>query len=385
MKELTRILDEARRLRDRGASYALATVVRIDGSAYRRPGARMLVRTDGTFFGTISGGCLEGEVVRRSEHVLATGAPELTVFEVDEDDPFLGFGAGCGGTVYVLLEAVRPGDDASDALTLVEACFKSRTPGVLATVFGADDPALLGRHLLFHDTGTASPASAPLRAALHESAQDVLTTHRTQIVQYGGVHEPGVEGLTDVLFEFVQPPIHLWVFGDGPDAGPVATLGRDVGWHVTLIGRKPEGTLAIHFPDASRHLFLMHPGEALDHLTPDARTAAVVMNHNLVRDQALLATLLPAGLPYVGALGPRRRTDRMLEAARAEGARWTAEDEGRLHAPIGLDLGSETPEEIALAIVAEVQAALAGRSGTMLRGHDGPIHAAVPVVEPEVP
>lgn len=376
MNERAQILDHAARLRDEGTPFALATIVNIEGSAYRRPGARMLVTNDGTALGTISGGCLEGEVAQHAQQTLEHGRPETLVFEIDEDDPFLGFGSGCGGTVYVHLERL-PRPDAADPLVLIADSLASRRPGIVATVFEADDKLTptLGRHLhVAPDAATrGSLGDEALEALVQEDAADVMESRRSRIVTY-----TLDEAHAEVLLEWVRPPVRLLVFGSGPDVGPVVRQARLLGWEVTVIGNASAGKLAMRFPEATAHRFLMHPEDLLGDLAIDTRTAAIVMNHNLVRDQALLGQLLSTTLPYIGALGPRRRTDRMLDALREDGATFPDDALDRLYAPVGLDLGAETPEEIALSILAEVQAVLHDRDGQMLREQSGPIHRAVP-------
>lgn len=383
MNERAQILYHAARLREDGTPFALATIVKIEGSAYRRPGARMLITGDGTVLGTISGGCLEGEVTQRAQETLEHGRPETLVFEIDEDDPFLGFGSGCGGTVYVHLERL-PRPNTADPLVLIEDSLASREPGVVATVFEATGALedTLGRHL---HVGPDAPTrgalgDSALEALIQADAADVIQARRSRIVTY-----TVGEATAEVLLEWVRPPVRLVVFGSGPDVGPVVRQARLLGWHVTVVGNAATGKLAMRFPDASEHTFLMHPEDVLDGLSIDPRTAAIVMNHNLVRDQALLGQLLITDLPYVGALGPRRRTDRMLDALRDGGATFSAEALAKLYAPVGLDLGAETPEEIALSILAEVQAVLHGRDGQMLREQSGPIHNAVPTDTHEAP
>ncbi len=374
MKELATILSQAEKLNRRGKSFALATVVRIDGSAFRRPGARMLITAEGEPIGTISGGCLEGEVVHQARKVLETGRPVLQVFEIDEDDPFLGFGSGCGGTVYVLIERIGVADS-SNPLTLIRTCLANRTPALLATVYDGTLPDVRGRHvLLTEDHSPNGQAGHPaLTQAMQADAATLLKHRRPEIRRY-----TFDEGNAEVLFELIQPPIQLFVLGNGPDVGPLVQIAHNIGFHVTVIGRKPMHDLERWFPQADRHVFVMHPEQVLDHLSIDNRSAAVIMNHNFIRDQHLLGLLLGTPMPYIGCLGPGRRTKRMLDEIKSPN--FPEEVLERMYAPVGLNLGSETPEEIALSILAEIQAVLTGHSADMLRNQQGPIHKAVPVV-----
>ncbi len=378
MKELRDVLRAARQRRAEGRPFALATVVKIGGSTYRRPGARMLVTAEGEAVGTISGGCLEGEVTQHGLDVLEKGeGPRVVTFEETEDE-VLGYGTGCGGTVHVMIEdAERAG--ASNALTLVQACLDERKTGVLATVIEAsgDLQAHLGRRLLLLEDGTWRGDDAlddAFRQAIIEEAVLTLEDEKTQIRHHNAKGETA-----EVLYELVQPPVRLVVFGGGHDVVPVVHFGAALGWHVTVVGSKPEAELQQRFPDADAHVFLMHPEQALDYVRVDDRTAVVVMNHHYGRDRAVLGEVLPLPVPYVGVLGPRSRTDRLLSDLKEGGVQLNRDEIFHLHAPVGLDIGTETPEEIALSIVAEIQAVLHDRKGGRLRERSGAIHAPVPV------
>ncbi len=376
MKEQAAILAEARRLRRDDQPFALATVVKINGSAYRRPGARMLIAPDGAIVGTISGGCLEQEVAQHGLAAIDAGTPRVEAFDLSDDDLILGYGIGCDGVVHVLIEPVVPGSP-SDPLALVEACLERRAPGLLATVTGAPAPEALAQHLLFFENGSTRGDLAldGVRAAVEADAAEALAERRPQIRQYETEAGP-----VEVLFDIVEPPVRLLVFGGGHDVRPVVRMAKELGWEAVLVGRKPPEQLAERFPEADAHVFLMNPEELQEHVAVDARSPAVVMNHNYVRDKTLIGELLMAKAPYVGALGPRHRTERIVEELKAEREALTDADFERLHGPVGLDIGTETPEEIALAIAAEVQAVLHGRSAQKLRAREGSIHDRVPVV-----
>ncbi len=375
MKELADMLAEARRLCDAGQPFALATVVQINGSSYRRPGARLLVAPDGTTHGTISGGCLEGEVAERALALMDAGAsPEVHAFDLSDDDLILGFGIGCDGTVHVLIEPMPAGE--MGPLAWVDRCVRRRTRGLIATVSAApDDTDLLGQRMLVLADGTLEGGTrdAPLNDAIRTAAPDVLDANRSQIRTIDTSAGPA-----EVLFEVVRPPVHLLLFGDGHDVRPVVRIAKELGWQVTVVGRKPVDTLAPQFPEADDHVFLMNPGDVADYISPDARTPAVVMNHQYERDKTLIQHLLAAPVPYIGALGPRERTARITDALQADAPALDDARLDRLHGPVGLDIGTETPQEIALAIVAEIQAVLQDRPAQRLREREGPIHDRVP-------
>jgi len=374
MKELQQLLAQADRLRQAHQPFALATVVKINGSTYRRPGARMLIDPEGRTYGTISGGCLEQEVAQQALAVIDGGQPQVAPFDLSDDDLILGFGTGCNGLVHVLIEPV-PAQDRTDPTRLIEDCLAGRRTGVIAQVIEAPaNTDLLGRRLLrLEDGRTHGDLDAPgLHDALVEEAERTLDEGRHKIQSYA------VEaGEVEVLFEVVRPPVRLLLFGAGHDVTPVVRLAKEMAWPVTIVGRKPAEVLAERFPDADQHLFLMHPDQVLDYVVPDVRCAAVLMNHQFLRDKALAGALLRSPIPYIGTLGPRDRAERIISELREEQPDLTEADFARLHGPIGLDIGTETPEEIALSTIAEIQAVHHGRQGGMLRHRSGTIHEAV--------
>ena len=298
-------------LANSGGGAVLATLVRVDGSAYRGPGARMLVRKDGTSVGAISGGCLEKDVAAHAEQARASAKPRLVSYDLTaEDDKPWGLGMGCNAVLDVLLE---PCDKVVPEWLAGLARAEGARETVMLTTRITGEP--LGEHTL--------------RAATNGER-----THAD-----GGV-----------LHELIRPPIALVACGDGPDTAPLLALAGPLGWHVRAV-RKDEPVGAL-----------------------DARTAAIVMTHNYGRDLDLLGALLLSAAGYVGVLGPRTRTDRLLADLEARGVKSTQAQLARVHAPVGLDIGAETPSQIALAVTAEVQAAFAQRAGGSLQARKGPIH-----------
>jgi xanthine/CO dehydrogenase XdhC/CoxF family maturation factor len=293
-----------------GGGAVLATLVRVDGSAYRGPGARMVVRKDGTSVGAISGGCLEKDVAAHAEQVRGSAKPRLVTYDLTaEDDKPWGLGMGCNAVLDVLLEPCAGVPDWLSSLANAES---ARQTVVLTTCITG---ARLGERAL--------------RAASNGE--------RTR-----------AEG--SVLHEVRQPPIALVVCGDGPDAEPLLAMAEQMGWHAKAVRKdSPLGEV-------------------------DKRTAAIVMTHNYGRDLDLLGQLLPSTAGYVGVLGPRSRTDRLLKELAQRGVAPTKSQLARLHAPVGLDIGAERPNEIALAVMAEVQAAFSSRAGGPLMARKGPIH-----------
>ncbi|SHK29280.1 XdhC family protein [Rhodothermus profundi] len=385
MRELRDLLEEAERLTAGKTPHVIATVVRIGGSTYRRPGARMIVEADGTNRGTISGGCLEGEVTRQALQLLADQVPaRLLPFDLADDDLIYGFGTGCDGVAHVLLERV-PVPGRCNPLALLSQCLKRRRQAVLATVIETtEDPSdWLGRHLLLREDGQTEGdlPEGVVASKIQEAARQMLERLRAGREERGWTVQRYTEGATqmEVLLEAVQLPVRLLVFGEGHDVFPVVRFARGLGWEVEVIGRRPPAELAQRFPEADVCRFLMHPEQLTQHVAIDRRTAALVMNHTYLRDRQILETLLfESAIPYIGMLGPRERTERMLnELTRTRGERLEAERH-RIYGPVGLDIGTETAEEIALAALAEIQAVLHGRSARPLRERKTPIHGERP-------
>ncbi|MEZ4697764.1 MAG: XdhC family protein [Rhodothermales bacterium] len=368
MTDLQKILEIARRLRAESQPFAVATVVRIGGSTYRRPGARMLIDASGQHWGTISGGCLEGEIAERAIDVIANGKAVLEPFNLADDDIVLGFGTGCDGIVHVLIEPAGFEDDI-DVLQAIDECIRERRSGVLATVLGGIGPSA-GSHYFIDDTGDwqfwwepddawvteaiveAGPPSAEWDARIPWTSRQLETD----------------SGPLELLLEQIRPPVRLTIYGDGHDVRAMVAAGSAMGWMVDVVGGKPAAELASRFPDASAHHFLMHPESARDILEPDERTAIVLMTHNFIRDRELLNALSGSDAGYIGLLGPAERAGRMISEI------GSLEDDPRIFAPVGLDIGTETPEEIALATVAEIQSVMSGRSAGSLRDRNAPIH-----------
>ena len=309
MPELHDIVAAFEALAAEGKPSALATVVAVDGSAYRRPGARMLVAEDGRTWGGVSGGCLERDVADRARGVIAAGRPHLQRYDTtDEELIARGVSTGCGGTIDVLIQPLAPGDP---LINLLARVLRDRRPLAIAIDICPLSPA-------FAATTVAGPF-------------DVATPGRCFV-------------------ETLRPSPRLVLIGGGPDVVPVVVIAKTLGWHVAVVAARPAVHVHTRFATADER-YVTGADAPLHGVPIAAEDAVVVMTHNLARDAAVL-TALPVRPRYLGLLGPRHRTERAILAL-------PPGHPGRaLHSPVGLDIGSETPEEIALSIVAEVQAVL---------------------------
>jgi len=316
----------------------LATVVATSGSTYRRAGARMLLSRNSWLAGSISGGCLEGDVVRTAWEKTENGPALVTYDATSDEDIVWGFGLGCNGVVQVLLERL-PAD--GGPIRLLKECHESRRPCVLATV--VSEGSSFGAHFKFNE-------------------------------EVGRIEWREIDGQL-VLLEPILPPRSVTIFGAGHDAVPLVLASKALGWHVTVIDWRPAYARVDRFPSADA-LHLLRP-EATGSLSFDSGSAIVVMTHNYLSDQEILRHVLTSPAGYVGLLGPRRRTDRLLSEL---GSEIRASDLQKLRSPIGLDIGADEPDEIALAIVAEIQAFFTGREAKPLHGLSEPLHRPTAII-----
>ena len=375
MTELQRLLLAYDRHRAEARPCALATVVEVLGSAYRRPGARMLVTEDGELTGAISGGCLEGDARQRARQAIFRGQPALVTYDTrDEDDPRHGLGPGCQGVVRILLE---PLDFAApdNPMELLRGFAQHPEPAVLATVFETDTTGLraaVGQRLLL-SAGGALKGTPLLATPLAGAARATLAQGKSQILDVDTDAGP-----VRALLEVLAPPLRLVVYGAGNDAQPLVHLAASLGWHITVLDGRPNLATAARFPEAAEVRIV--PVRKLQTQRPDAGAYHVLLSHNYAYDLAALQTLLPTAAPYIGLLGPRAKAGRLLSEAELYLSEAAMADalQHRLHSPIGLALGGETPEEIALAIVAEIQAVKNGRQLQHLRDTSAAIHADSP-------
>ncbi len=370
MRELQDIARGWTELRSRGQEVVLATVVATSGSTYRRPGARLLLSAERWIAGGISGGCLERDVLSKAWWRTREGPLVITYDSTSADDEETWtFGLGCNGRVDVLLERLPPGGE-THPLEFIVGRLAARKAGVMATVFRDEVGKGVGKRLVRDEAGVRSDLPAgPLRDRLLTEAEASLAEGATRTARFE------VEGRPlDVLLEVVRPPRSLVVFGTGQDAVPLVRLAAALGFHLTVVSNTSGGVPAELFRDADVQL-TASPAAVAEKLVIERDAATVVMTHNLGHDRGYLRFALESGCSYVGVLGPRARTDRLLDELRDVGFSPTKQQRDSLYSPVGLDLGAEQPEEIALAILSEIQARFSGADPQSLRLRRGPIHA----------
>jgi len=369
VKGLQQVLDAWERARENREAGVLATVVRVAGSAYRRPGARMFFPAAGPPVGLVSGGCLEGDLAERAQAVLASGEPRTVVYDMrSPDDIVWGLGLGCNGEIRVLLERLDPAVD-PPYLGFLRECRRERRCGVVATLFeveGEIDAARGERIILPQARADGGVADARLREMILADSRTVLARRRSKVCSYSLEN-----GSVEALIEHVAPAARLLVFGAGQDAVPVVRLAAELGWEVEVLDNRPAYASVEKFPGADAVRLVEFDKLNAAELVIDDDTAVVLMTHHFLHDVALLRLLLPSKAQYVGVLGPKKRTQNLLDELKHERDPVLLR---RLHGPVGIDLGAEEPEEIALALLAEIQAVRTGRSGGFLRDRSGPLH-----------
>jgi len=369
MTDIERILPLWRELETASADYVLATVVAVEGSSYRKPGACMLLAPDGRRAGTVSGGCLEAEVARRAWWLSEKG-PVVQRYSSQEEDGDFPYGSGCGGVVYLLLERRST---AGPLLAALERAFEQRAPLAVAAIL--DGPLIAQR--AFAGLLGSVPDLGSISSELQDLADAALErmTSMERVISFNGA-------MTNAWADFRPARPGLWIFGAGDDASPLLALAEEMGWFVTVADGRSQLATPARFPNADAvHVLSIKDlprNPSAEHMPAFAEfhptDAAVLLTHSFEQDARILATLLSLRFPlaYIGVLGPQRRTRELLaEAARLLELpanetlieRWLAE----IHSPMGLDLGAESPETIALSVLAEIQQSLTAATGLPLR------------------
>ena len=369
MKELKTILDTYSEIDFSERKAALATVMQVKGSSYRSPGARMLMLDNGRWVGSVSGGCLEGDALRKARKVMAEGIPQTVTYDTSNEEA-LGIGLGCNGIIDILLEPIIP-EQTGNPISFVQSLLNLKDTTALATVFETESTSnfRIGEKSLLTADGELRGNNVQLNANVRKLLVDAISTQKSSI------HELSInETRLKVFIEVIQPVIDLLIFGGGFDAKPVTELGAMLGWNVRVSDECVAHLVPINFPKAHEMLSCQKEYIKRDiEITPF--TAIVLMSHNFNYDKEVLAQVIDSKSQYIGILGPRKRGDKMLKALKDDhGIVPSNEQLERLHYPIGLDIGAETPDEIAISIIAEIQARFSNRSGGLLKYRSGAIH-----------
>lgn len=365
MKEINDIIKSDREAVANNKKTALATVVKIEGSSYRQPGARMLVTEDGILTGAISGGCLEGDALRKALLAINQKRNKLITYDTtNENVQEFSVQLGCNGIVHILLEYIDE-SNMNNPIRLLEKSVEYRAASVLFTQFSLSKNAeQKGTTLIYNGIDDYDFDDENLNRSLQKVLED-----RTSAVK-DFIFEDRKQSL---LLQYIPSPVSLLVVGAGNDVKPVVKIADLLGWEVTVAEGRITHATAKRFPDA-KNVIVSKAEELLNNFIVDDRTFVLLMTHNYHYDLEVLKLLLKTDCPYIGTLGPKTKLLRMMSDLNDEGIVLTDEDMERIFGPIGLDIGAETSEEIALSAISEIKAVMEGRKGTSLRYKTDKIH-----------
>lgn len=357
MLEIAKALQQCWTNKERAA---LATIVDVDGAAYWREGARCLVLENGSVIGTLSGGCVEGDLLEHARQVIDTGIPREIRYDFrSEGDLFWGLGVGCNGALTIWLQPFDPVHRPEQAQRQLQA-FEQRVSALneytSGLVLESKDPARVpaGSYLILNrgETEFGDPASAGVTCGLANNT---------------------VHGVSVKLFvETVKPRPRLMIFGAGADAVPLVEGAKRLHWHVTVADHRQDYLDRDHFAAADERVLMSR--HQYSHMSVMNEAYVVVMTHNYELDRMLVQSLLPGSISYLGVLGSHNRIQRMLDEIQADCGELNEESLEKLHSPVGLDIGADSPEEIALSILSELVCRKNARSGQSLRLRKGLLH-----------
>lgn len=367
MSELSDVLAAIESLSAKGERMALATIVAVRGSTYRRPGARLLVPEEGAPIGNLSGGCLESDVADVAKIVMEEGRARLAAWDLTaDDDEVWGLGLGCNGAIEVFIEPAERAAEVAGALRT--ALEDERLISVVTVLESPLDAVPSGARIVVKPDGTSegSLGDPELDETAIEAAKERLAAQASEIRV--------LPGEVRAFVEVLEPPLRLLICGAGHDAVPLVKAASILGWKPVVVDDRPGFLSSERYPEAAGFVQVERPGDAAKLASADERTFVAVMTHNFLRDKEYLRSFLASPVAYIGMLGPSARTQRLLMELADEGVAITDDDRARIHGPAGLDLGSEGPEEIAGSIVSEIVAVRRGRRGGFLKERPGPIH-----------
>ena len=370
--EIQQIVRTYLQLRDQHRTMALATVVQVHGSSYRSPGARMLITGDGTWIGSISGGCLEGDALRKSRNIIASGKAQIFTYDTRNDQSGMVLGLGCNGIIDILIEPVNTEhENIIDAFGYFE---RSASPGAMGLVIRSAHPEILpGGRILIHSDNIIQNLNFP-----EEKAQSINSSLLKRLETLSsGIETHIIDGFEVVMFmETIEPALRLLIFGGGFDVQPLSYFASKLGWKVTVTDECESKAIHSNFPEADV-VSLCKKELVLTEFDITPYTAAIVMSHNYNYDKEVIKQLLQKPARYMGLLGPRKRFERIIQELKNESevSDFTAAE--LINSPAGVDIGADTPEEIAISIIAEIKANFRGRNAGFLKNRKAPIHDRV--------
>jgi len=372
MRELDAIIAQYELLKSEGTESVLATLVHVEGSSYRRAGARMLVDEFGNITGAISGGCLEGDALRKALHALHQQKNKLVTYDTsDEDDAVIGAQLGCNGIIQVLFEPLDYRDNRNPCELLKTLVFQNKPLAIVVQFDLNKQKDQPGTTLLIEEDlkYLGKEPDKEVFELILEQARLALKNNNPLFAEFSIGNEA-----RHVFIQNYEPPVKLIIVGAGNDAQILARQADLLGWEVIVIDGRPTHANKARFA-GSCQVIVAKPEETMENIEIDTRSCFVLMSHNYNYDMAILKLLLAQSqIPYIGILGPLKKYQKMLGELKEEGSDLKEEILNKIYAPVGLEIGAETPAGIGLSILAEIQGVLTGKSARPLREKSSPIH-----------
>ncbi len=364
MKEIKSIIQLYNTLKGSGEKCAIAQVVRVEESSYRREGARMLVFESGVFEGGISGGCLEGDALQRSQIAILKQQPSIVTYDTSKEKE-IGVGLGCNGIIDVLISPIT---EEAPLMAMLQKCISERGEHIIATITALQglEAVQLGESF-YYDADSSTLNDCPnqqLKEFIQEKISEVRGKNKSKTYYF----KEGTQ-TASIFIELIPPQFHLAIYGDNYDVYPLLDMAKVLDWDVSLVGNVQKLK-----KEKLRSVQGLYPKDGEDRPEIDQRTAILLMAHDFKTDSANLRTLIKSDAPYIASLGPRKRFDKMVRDFEANDIVFSKEELDRIFAPCGLEIGANTPEEIATSIFGEILGVFSGNKGGMLRHKEGPIH-----------
>lgn len=366
MKEIKKIIAAYEQVDWTETKAAIGTVVKVEGSSYRRIGARIFVQSNGQWVGGISGGCLEGDALRQAQKAINSNSSSIVVYDTREDDPHqLGVGLGCNGLIEVLFTSID-GSDADNQIEFLKSIVDSRQSHILVQVTGAVSKSnMVGQFYLEEDLAQLAQDLSLDEDVLRQEVDHAY--HKRKSKAFSIQNDMG--DAIELVAEIIHPKIKLICVGDNYDVLAMLEVCKTLDWEVHIAGRKRKLTKQVH--DLA---FMVHDFDGVKDIAMDEHTALVLMSHDYNIDYKVLIQIIHKEIPYLGLLGPKKRMIKIQNQLREDNYDHDLSKQLRIHGPVGLDIGAETPEEIAVSIVSEIIAHIRGRDGGKLRLREGTIY-----------
>ena len=368
MKEIRTIVENLKIANSKGLKAALATVVKVYGSSYRRPGARMLIREDGFWFGSVSGGCLEGDVISKAKEVMKTGKSQLFKYDTRQNAKnAFGMGYGCNGLLEILIEPIDYNEN-NQSLSILNHLLTVQGLQGLSTIYYSEDDEITTLGERYHSNGTGFIRNAALAQLVENDLKTAIEANETLSKTYK-IDSKKVK----VLHEVFQPKLNILIYGAVFHVIPFMRIANELGYNVHVTDSFDPIQPVWNFPN-SDEITIMDEAEVNVLIENTPNLAVVFLTHNFFYIKEELPKVLKSDAPYIGILGSRKKTQKILREAEVNDDNYSTSELAKIHYPIGLDIGANTPEEIALSIIAEIRAFFSNKTGESLKKSDGFIH-----------